>query len=71
MAEIEVIAKRWGSSFGVIIPKDIVDQEHITVNKKIKIEIKKTRTAKEIWGLFSNLKINAQKAKNEMRKGWD
>ena len=71
MAEIEVVAKKWGSSIGVIIPRETVEMEHIMVDEKIKIEIKKSHTAREIWGLFPKLKIDAQKAKEEMRKGWD
>lgn len=71
MAEVEVTAKKWGSSIGVIIPKEIVEKEGIKENEKIRIEIKKAHTAREVWGLFADLKINAQKAKDEMRKGWD
>lgn len=71
MAEVEVVARKWGSSIGVVIPNYVVEKEHIEENEKIKIEIKKAPTAREIWGLFPKLKIDAQKAKEEMRKGWD
>ncbi|MBI4140810.1 hypothetical protein HY485_03145 [Candidatus Woesearchaeota archaeon] len=71
MAEVEVIARKWGSSIGVVIPNYVVEEEHIEKNEHLKIEIKKRRTARDIWGLFPKLRIDAQKAKEEMRKGWD
>ncbi len=71
MAEIEVITKKWGSSLGVVIPKNIVEKEHIKEKEKLKIEIKKMHKAKDVFGMLKGLKINTQKAKDEMRKGWD
>lgn len=72
MTEVEVIAKKWGSSIGVVIPKDIVEKEHIAKQEKITIEIKKKHTAQEIWGLIpKGWKKSAQQIKNEMRKGWE
>ena len=71
MAEIEVITKKWGSSLGVVIPKNIVEKEHIKEREKLKIEIKKMHKVKDIFGMLKGLRINAQKAKDEMRKGWD
>ena len=71
MAEIEVVARKWGSSLGVIIPKSIVEKDHLKASDTVTIEIKKSVCGKEIWGLFPFLKIDTQKAKDEMRKGWD
>ena len=71
MAEIEVIAKKWGSSLGVVIPKDIVEKEHIKEKERLKIEVKKLHSARKVWGLLKGLKIDTQKAKDEMRKGWE
>lgn len=71
MTEAIAVAKKWGSSIGVVIPKEIVEREHIKENDEVKFEVKKAHTAKEIWGLFPDIKVDAQKAKDEMRKGWD
>jgi len=35
MVLVEARAKRWGNSLGVIIPKDIVEQEHIHEDERI------------------------------------
>ncbi len=71
MVESTVRAKRWGNSIGLVIPKSIVNAEGIVEDDFVKIDIKKEGTAREIWGLFPNLKINPQKAKDEMRSGWE
>ena len=71
MAEIQAVAKKWGSSIGVVIPKEIIEKNKIKENDKIIIEVKKTNKASAIWGLIKAPRIDAQKAKNEMRRGWD
>ena len=72
MTQIEVKAKRWGSSLGVIIPKEVVEKEHIAENEKIQIAIKKEHTAKEVWGLLpKGWKKSTQELKEEARKGWE
>ncbi len=72
MTEVEVIAKKWGSSLGIIIPKSLVEQEHIVENEKVKIEVKKTHTAREVWGLIPcGWKKTTQELKNEVRQGWE
>jgi antitoxin component of MazEF toxin-antitoxin module len=38
--EAEVVAKKWGNSFGVILPSDVVKAENIKENEKLVIEIK-------------------------------
>ena len=72
MTEIDVVAKKWGSSIGVIIPNHVVETEHIVENEIIKLEIKKSHTAREVFGLIPKVwKKTTQELKNEARKGWD
>lgn len=71
MTEAIAVAKRWGSSIGIVIPKDIVEKEHIREHDKVRLTIAKARTARRIWGLLPGLRTDAQKAKDDMRKGWD
>ena len=70
--EIKTTAKRWGSSIGVIIPKEVVDAKRIRENDKITIEIKTKPLAGEMFGKFSNLTSgkSAQELKDEAREGW-
>lgn len=71
--EVKVKAKKWGSSLGFIIPKEIAEVKKIRENDIITIEIKKdTLLAKDIFGMMKN-KIHkpTQQIKDEMRAGWE
>ncbi len=70
MAEIEVQTRRWGNSLGIAIPKKIIDQEHLSENQTVTIEIKKVV---DISTLFNSMKFtkSAQQLKDEMREGWE
>lgn len=69
--EVKAVAKRWGSSIGVIIPKEVVDAKRIKENDKITIEIKSGQPSKNMFGRFPRrLKKTAQELKDDVRKGW-
>lgn len=71
MPEIECTTKKWGNSVGIVLPKDLVDNENIKINEKVVIDIKKVHKAKDFFGMLPNWKADTQKIKNELRKGWD
>ena len=50
--EIETKTKKWGSSLGIIIPKEIVREERIQEGQEIRIDIlsKKKTTGADIFG---------------------
>ena len=68
--EVELVAKKWGSSLGIVLPKAIVEKEHIRDNDVVVIEIKKRHFAREFFGLLSDWKKPTDKIKEEMKKGW-
>ena len=68
--EIKAIAKRWGSSIGVIIPKDVVEAKRIKENDEIIIEIVKKADISDIFGLVKKRKMSGQNFKDMVRKGW-
>ena len=70
MTEVICKAKKWGSSLGVIIPKTVVEQQHISEGEQIVVAIKKQHLAKEFFGILSAWKKSAQKLKDEAREGW-
>ena len=71
MVETEVRTRKWGSSIGVVLPKELVDEIGIKPNEKIRIDVKKGIKAKEFFGLLKDWKRPTQEIKNEARKGWD
>lgn len=71
--EIKTIAKKWGSSIGVIIPKEVVEERKIRENDEIIIEVTKAPLiVREIFGMLrGKIKKSGQEIKDEMRNGWE
>lgn len=67
---IEVTVKKWGNSFGVVLPKDIVEKEGLKENGRIVINIIKQADLSDIFGLVKKRKISGQKMKDLSRKEW-
>ena len=68
--EIKTIARKWGSSIAVIIPREVADKKRIKENEEIIMEVKKRPLASELFGVLSGIKKSGQELKDEMRKGW-
>ncbi|MBN1502760.1 AbrB/MazE/SpoVT family DNA-binding domain-containing protein [Candidatus Woesearchaeota archaeon] len=73
MTEIEVIARAWGNSLGVTIPKKIIEEEQIKENEEIIVEIKKKvkKPDPKVFGIAKDWKINAQNIKDRLREEWE
>lgn len=71
--EIKTMAKRWGSSIGVILPKSFVEANRIKENDEVTIEVKKKTLVGEMFGKFPEWKSkkSAQELKDEARMGWE
>lgn len=68
--ETKAVLKSWGSSLGVVVPAEIVKKEHLKEGDEIRLEIKKKESIKAAFGALKDWKIDPQKAKDELRKGW-
>ncbi len=69
--EVRTIAKRWGSSIGIVLPKRIVDLRRIKENDEIVIEIKSQPVMGNMFGRFLRKSgRSGQELKDEARKGW-
>ena len=68
--EIEVKAKKWGDSIGVIIPKEVVEQEKIKPNDKLNIIIAKKTDLSRFFGTLKTKK-STQEMKDDARRIWD
>ena len=65
---IEVKAKQWGNSLGIVIPWEIVDKMKIKSGESVLIEIeKKENPLRELWGFGKGKKLT-QKARLENRR---
>ncbi|MBI4176788.1 MAG: AbrB/MazE/SpoVT family DNA-binding domain-containing protein [Candidatus Aenigmarchaeota archaeon] len=69
MQIVEVRAKKWGNSLGLLIPKDVAEKEKIKENQKLDIIIiPKTRTLEKTFGMVKVWKKPAQQIKDEIRR---
>ena len=72
MLEVEAKVRKWGRSFGVVIPKDKVKEEGIKENETIKLLIsKKTNVLKETFGTFKFKKSTQEMLDEIDRESWD
>ncbi|HLC91028.1 MAG TPA: hypothetical protein VJI15_04625 [Candidatus Nanoarchaeia archaeon] len=69
MIEVEATTRKWGNSLGVILPKDVVQHEHLKENQKIKLWLPPQKKV-DLSPLFGILKTNksGQEIKDEIRK---
>lgn len=66
MEVIKATAKKWGSSIGIIIPKDIVEKEKIKEGQDIEIFLKKPIDKKKM----EQVKNDWNKLTKEVSKKW-
>lgn len=65
---IKAIARRWGNSIAVIIPKEIVDRQKINEDEEVNITVEKKRPkAGVLFGFIKNWDKSAQEIKDEIR----
>lgn len=68
MATATVVAKKWGNSIGVIIPKEIVETAGIKPEQSVSIEVKPMKNPlAELFGKFKTKKPT-QQIKDELKK---
>ena len=70
MIEVKTRLRRWGNSFGIVIPKDIVIKEGFKANDQVIVKIEKKQTLEDFFGKGEGKIKDAQKAKDEARKLW-
>lgn len=63
------VAKKWGSSIGVILPREIVENQGIKVGDEIVINVFKKGNLKDVFGKLKT-GMPGQKFKDMARKGW-
>ena len=68
--EIQTRVRKWGNSFGLVIPAEEVREKNLQENEEIIITIEKKRSIKELFGSLKNWKINSNKVKKELKKEW-
>lgn len=72
MIEIEARLRRWGRSFGVVIPMDKIKKENFSENDRIKIVIsKKKNPLRETFGIMKFKRPIDEILKEGDKESWD
>lgn len=68
---VHAVVKKWGNSYGLILPIKIVRENQLAENDVIDIHIRsKIRSIQKLYGTFK-LRKSTQRIKDELRAGWD
>lgn len=70
MAEIETIARKWGDSIAIIIPKNIAEDEQIKPKSKVRVKLIRDDDLSDLFGKFKTKKTPME-LKDEGRDGWE
>lgn len=62
--------REWGNSLGIVIPKEKIEEAGLVKDQEVTIDLKVENPIKAIFGILKDSKIDAQKAKDELRKEW-
>ena len=68
----EVVVKKWGNSLGVILPKDMVEKQHLKEEDRIIVNVVKEADLTKMYGsLKGKIKMSGQQFKDMAREGWN
>ncbi len=66
-----VKARKIGGSIGIILPREIVEQERIGSDDTLKIRVEKTADLNFLWGRWKDVKKSTGKIMEEIDEGED
>lgn len=61
--------KRWGNSYGVVVPKEIVEKEGLKEGEEVEISVRKASDIRRLFGRYPFKDLQLEK--EQMRKGWE
>ena len=67
---VEATLKKWGNSYAVIVPKEVVEEHHLKLNDKVNFFLVKEADLTPLYGKLK-IKMSGQAFKNMVRKGWE
>ena len=69
MIELKTKLRRWGNSFGIVVPQRTIENTKMKEGDEITILLKKEdNIMRELFGSLKGWKINTQKIKDDLRK---
>ncbi len=72
MIKSETKLRAWGNSVGVVIPKEALKEEKLSINDEVEVFVrKKSNSLKEIFGKLKKVKAKSGKSTEKMLKEVD
>jgi len=64
------VIKKWGNSYGILLPKEVVKEQGLKVNEKVGVNISRMADFSKTFGTLKR-KMTGQQFKDMVREGWD
>ncbi len=61
--------RRWGNSYGVVVPKEVVEREGLKEGDGVEISVRRVSDIRRLVGRYPFKDLQFEK--EEMRKGWE
>ncbi len=74
MIECEAVIKKWGNSFGIVLPKPFLKRNKFSIHDKVKILITKQdkkNAAQRLWGALPMWKTSSEDLEKYVDKEFD
>ena len=69
MGEYEAVLRKWGNSYGILVPKEVVQRDQLKENTKIWVLLAKpSPVLAKTFGTLKKWKRSSQTIKNQLRK---
>ena len=63
------IIRKWGNSFGVLVPKELIKKENLKVNEEVVVKLEKKKDLMQLFG-FCKFKKPTKQLMKEIREGY-
>ena len=69
---METVSKirKWGNSFGVLVPKELLKKENFKVNEEVIIKVEKKKDISKVFGILRTERTTRDLMR-EIREGYD
>ncbi|MBI2444857.1 AbrB/MazE/SpoVT family DNA-binding domain-containing protein [Candidatus Micrarchaeota archaeon] len=69
MVHMQGVIKKWGNSYGILLPKNVLEKGHFKEGQKVELLINpKTNILKKTFGMFKDFPLSGQQVKDEARR---
>lgn len=69
---METVSKirKWGNSFGVLVPKDLIEKENFKLNEEVIVKLQKRKDISKVFGILKTKRATEELMK-EIREGYN